>query len=92
MTTVIKRNGNKEPFDPGKVRRAIEKAAVDAGLALQRRKEVIEEVAEKTIKAVREKGEIGTSALREQILKQLDIVERRVSDAWRRFDQRYKRR
>lgn len=92
MTTVIKRDGSKEPFDPDKVRRAVEKAAVDAGLALQRRKEVIEKVTEKTIRAVRKKGEIATSALREQILEHLDAVERRVSDAWRRFDQRYKER
>lgn len=92
MPTVIKRDGNKELFDPGKVRRSIEKAAIDAGLELKRRKDIIEKVAKGAIRSAKEKGEITTGALREQILKQLDTVEQRVSDAWRRFDGKYKKR
>lgn len=90
MATVIKRNGNSEAFDPNKIRGAIEKATIGAGLALQRRKEIIDKVAEKTITAAGEKGEITTNALREQILEQLETVERSVFDSWRRFDKRYK--
>ncbi len=85
--TVIKRDGSKEPFDAGKVRRAIEDAAREAGLEDARVGEVAEQVAGAALQLAESKEEITTSELRDKILSELDSVEPSVSEGWRKYDE-----
>lgn len=84
---VIKRDGSKEPFDPEKIRKSIEAAANEAGLAGERKGEVISQVAAATIDMADQKDEIATSEIKDKILSELDRIEPSVSAAWRKHEQ-----
>jgi transcriptional regulator NrdR family protein len=90
LADVIKRSGKKEMFNPDKMINSIKKAVIDAGMLVEEKKEMIQQVAQKVVKQVEEKGEIATHALRDNILSSLDEADPTVAQAWRRFDQKYK--
>jgi len=81
---VIKRNGAKEPFDEKKVRRSIEMAANEAGLADGRSVMVVGQVVNAALALAASKDEIATSEIRDIILSQLDQVEPSAAAAWRK--------
>ena len=87
---VIKRNGHTEPFNAEKITNSIRKAAVDAGIRIDKKKKMIEGVAKKAIEMAEQKGQVETSALRDKILDELNQSEPKVAEAWRKFDQKYK--
>ncbi len=88
MTAVIKKNGDREPFDQLKMRKSIEKAAVDAHNLIP--ESLVEEVARSVEKKVRAHDTIESSAIRTEILNELEKRERSTAEAWRRFDAKYK--
>ena len=83
---VIKKDGTKEPFDAGKISKAISVAADEAGLEEGRKNEVVEEVTAKVVQMADDKDEIATSEIKENILSELDAVEPSVAVAWRKYD------
>lgn len=87
---VIKRNGHTEPFNAEKITNSIRKAAVDAGIQIDKKKKMIEGIAKKAIEMAEQKGQVETSALRDKILNELNQSEPKVAEAWREFDQKYK--
>jgi len=84
---VTKKDGTKEPFDAGKIKNAIEAAAKDAGLAEERKNEIVGQVSAKVIAMADGKEEITSSEIKESILSELDSVEPSVSAAWRKYDE-----
>ncbi len=84
--TVIRRDGSKEPFDEGKIRRAIEASAREAGLPPERVAAVVNQVANVVLAFAAPKEEISTLDIRGKTLSLLDEMEPSVSAAWRRFD------
>ena len=84
---VIKRDGSRQHFDEGKIRRSIEAAATEAGLAQERVAELVDQVSRVAIDVAGGKEEIATSEIKEKILSELDGVEPSVSEAWRKHDQ-----
>jgi len=86
-TTVIKRDGTKQAFDEGKLRRSVESASTEAGF----NEEKIHEVAGKVLPAVLElassKDEISTLELKQAILSGLDQAEPLVATAWRKHEE-----
>ena len=92
MVEVIKRNGQREDFRAEKITNSIRKAAVDAGVQIDKKRKMIEGVTKKAIEMAEQKGQIETSALRDKILNELGQTEPKVAEAWRKFDQRYKAR
>ena len=84
---VIKRDGSKQSFDEEKIRRSIEVAAQEAGLAQERVAELVDQVSRVAIEFSSGKEEIATSEIKETILSELDRVEPSVSEAWRKHDQ-----
>jgi transcriptional repressor NrdR len=90
MTDVIKRSGNKEEFNPDKIRSSIKKAAIDAGETSEKTFENVKSVAGEVIEESEKKDEIETSEIRKNILNKLDNIEKKVAEAWRRFDKKYK--
>jgi transcriptional regulator NrdR family protein len=84
---VIKKSGEREPFDPMKIENSIRAAATDAGLPTERINELVNRVAKVVIDAVVDKNEVATSEIKKRILAELDEIEPAVADAWRQFDE-----
>lgn len=86
-TQVIKKDGSKQPFDAEKIKRAIEGAAKEAGLADDRISQVATQVSSIVVEQVDAQEEIATSEIKSIILSELDRVEPSVSQAWRTYEQ-----
>lgn len=84
---VIKKDGTKEPFDSGKITRAIESATKEAGISPERMNEVVNQVSGVVLEFAATKEEIATTELKEKILSELDKVEPTVAATWRKYDQ-----
>lgn len=84
---VIKRDGTKQAFDESKLRKSIEMAAREAGLADDRVNAVVGQVAGAALQMATGKEEIATSELRTFILGRLDEVEPAAAAAWRKHDE-----
>ncbi|MFH1192977.1 MAG: ATP cone domain-containing protein [Candidatus Jorgensenbacteria bacterium] len=83
---VIKRDGTNEPFDVGKIRHAIEAAAMGAELSGERVAELVRDVSAVALEYAGSRDETSTTELRDAILKELDDVEPSAADAWRQHD------
>ena len=84
---VIKKDGTKEPFDAGKIKKAITGAASRAGLSEEQINKVVGRVLGVVMGLAGEKEEIATSEIKEKILSELDAFEPSVSEAWRKHEQ-----
>ncbi|OIO80450.1 hypothetical protein AUJ84_03240 [Candidatus Pacearchaeota archaeon CG1_02_32_132] len=87
MGSVIKRDGKKQTFMPGKIRKAVDLSAKDAGLNPGKRKELIRDVAEPVIRHYKNKR-VRASVLRKSLIGRLDRRAKSVSAAWRRHDRK----
>jgi len=90
MGTVIKRGGRKQAFSPGKIRKAIERTAREAGLSASRRKDLLKEVAEPIIALYKNKR-VKSTALRRSILGRLSRRAKSVAAMWVRYEKKKKR-
>ena len=90
MTNVIKRRGNIEAFSPDKIKRSIQKAALDAKYSLKDKEELIDEVSEHVIEKYKGESEVKTEVIREDILREMMVSSPEICEAWRKFDRRYK--
>ena len=86
MTVVIKRNRRRQKFDPQKLRRSIDRACLEAGIAPAKRRALVEKVAREVIAIVDEQGRVRTVVLREWVLFRLDKTAPKVSRCWRDHD------
>ena len=84
---VIKKDGEKEPFDVEKIKKSITVAVSEADLSEERKSEVIEQVSKAAIQLAEEKEEIATSEIKAKILSELDALESSVSESWRKHEQ-----
>lgn len=84
---VIKKDGEKEPFDAKKIEASIRAAASEANLSEERVNKVVEQVSSVAIQLAEEKEEIATAEIKEKILSELDILEPSVSEVWRKHEQ-----
>ncbi len=84
---VIKKDGSKEPFDEGKIKKSIELAIKQVDLPEDRVNELVEQVSRVVLQVAEGKEEIATAELREKILSELDNLEPSVSKGWRKYDQ-----
>jgi len=87
---VTKKDGTKEPFDAGKIRKSIAAATQRTNLSEERKDEVIKQVAAIVIQMAEGREEIATSEIREKILSELDSIEPAISAAWRVYDREKK--
>lgn len=90
MTVVRKRSGDKEPFDVEKLRRSIQKAAIDAGYTLNDVSNDVDKITTKIVDMANQKIEINSDAIRDHVLMELDESNPSLAQAWRRFDEKYK--
>jgi transcriptional regulator NrdR family protein len=90
MTEVIKRNGDRELFDPEKLKNSIEKAIIDAGSKLRTKHVLIDRVASKVVIMTMNNGKIRTDDIRRNILTEMNRMDPSVSSAWRNYDRENK--
>jgi transcriptional regulator NrdR family protein len=86
---VKKRSGNTEPFDPRKIKRSIQKAAIDAGCTIEQMA-IIDKVTAGIVEESGKKDEIDTKTIRNNILNRLEQVGSSIATSWRKFEEKYK--
>lgn len=92
LAGVMKRKGEKEPFNENKIKGSIQKATIDAGYTLEEKKDIINEVFLNINKKLDDEKEISTETIRMCLLTELDKCEPYIAKSVRRFDTRYKSR
>jgi transcriptional regulator NrdR family protein len=92
MAEVIKRDGNKEAFEPNDIKSALTKAFEEGGLSPEENKEKIDDLIKEVTEVAEEKGEMHTERIREMILSKLDDIAPEASEAWRKHDREHKSR
>ncbi len=90
MTIVVKRRGSVENFDPEKVRRSMQKAAVDAGYSLKEKEGLIDEISEHVTEKFKAETEVKSDVICEAVLNEMLVSSPEIVEAWRKFDRRYK--
>jgi transcriptional regulator NrdR family protein len=89
---VIKKNGDREAFSESKIKRAIEAAAKEARIPAERISGIAAEVSGNILKELTGTEEVSTQIIREKILEKLGKTERRVADAWLRYEETKRRK
>lgn len=87
VTFVIKKNGEKVPFDERKVQDSILAAAREAGFDDQKASAVALEVSKMVLDSLVKQDSISTRELKGKIIFQLDAIYPEVSASWRQYDQ-----
>lgn len=85
-TQVVKKDGSKQDFDPGKIRNAVSMAAKEAGISEDKKDEVVEQVVSAVMGIIQGKEEVTSTEIKTKVLMELDNIEPSVSDAWRKYD------
>jgi transcriptional repressor NrdR len=90
MTDVIKRNGQKEPFNEEKVSNSIKKAIKDAGLNVKQKKRLIDKTMKDVNQAVQNKDEISTAKIRNIVINDLEQEwegdQVHIARVWRNYE------
>ena len=90
MTVVIKKRGTVESFDQDKIKRSIQKAAIDAGYSLNEKEDLINEITDHVTEKVKEEKEVKSDVICEAVLNEMLASSPEIVEAWRKFDRRYK--
>lgn len=90
ITSVIKNNGQSEPFDAQKVKQAVQSAAKESGADNDRSEELAEIVTRSIVKTLEGRQDVPTSEIRERALALLDEFEPGAAAAWRAYDEHKK--
>ncbi len=90
MTVVIKKRGTVESFDQDKIKRSIQKAAIDAGYSLNDKEYLINEITDHVTEKLKEEDEVKSDVICEAVLNEMLASSPEIVEAWRKFDRRYK--
>ena len=85
-TEVIKKDGQREPFNPDKIRDAIWAAAQRTDLSDEDKEEIVERVASKVIEMFEDVDIVATTEIRDAILEELDSVSPEIANSWREYE------
>ncbi|WP_048191288.1 ATP cone domain-containing protein [Methanobacterium sp. SMA-27] len=90
MVEVVKKGGGNEPFDGEKIRKSIEKAAIDDDYSLDRIKNIIDKTIKDITEEAEKSGEIDTDAIRDSIFNRFEKNESSIVKSGKNFDTKYK--
>jgi transcriptional repressor NrdR len=90
MVEVVKRDGSKEEFDNAKIKRSIEKAAIDAGYTLEDINSITKEIPEEITEEAKKNGIINTKAIKDSIFNKFEKTDSSLVKSWKKFDKKYK--
>lgn len=89
---VNKRKGFQEEFQSEKLKKSIEKAAIEAGVSENEVFQIVEEISSYVFESVNDLTTVDTESLRSLILSELDKKYPAVAEAWRNYDRTVKGR
>lgn len=89
MTDVIKSNGKREPFRPQKLRKSIESAVTDSGSTVTQQMKAIEHATQDAENLARDRNEISSQELRNEIVNDLESDAPKVAQAWRNYEKQH---
>lgn len=89
MTDVVKRNGKKEPFRAQKLRKSIENAVSDAGFTITDQMKTIEHATQDAENLARNRNEISTKELRNEVVNDLESDAPKVAQTWRNYEKQH---
>jgi transcriptional repressor NrdR len=92
LTSVIKKKGKKEAFNPDKIKGSLQKATIDAGYSVEEKKDILDEVYANINKKIDAEETIDTNTIRMCLLTELDKCEPYIAKSVRKFDSKYKSR
>ncbi len=89
---VKKKDGSVETFDPEKFKRAMLKAAIDAGYTLEGNEDLtlVDIITDDLEKELENGNGIDTATIRKLILNKLERFESSIFESWRKFEEKYK--
>ena len=90
MVEVVKRDGSTETFDSEKIKRSIEKAAIDAGYTLEEVNTITKELIGEIIEEAKKNGRISTNSLKNSIFNKFEKTDSSIVKSWKKFDAKYK--
>jgi transcriptional regulator NrdR family protein len=90
VVEVVKKGGTKEQFDKNKIKRSIEKAAIDADYSLEDIKTITNRIINDISEESEKIGELNTTAIKKSIFNNLEESEPSIIESWKKFDARYK--
>lgn len=90
VVEVVKKGGMKESFNTAKIKRSIEKAAIDAGYNLDEIESTTGQIMNEIADEAKKKGKIDTETIKNRIFSKLEITESSIVESWKKFDKKYK--
>jgi len=84
---VIKKNGERVPFDSEKIKNGIMAAALRAGLSDQEATDITGKVLSSVNMAFEGQEEVATTEIRDKILSELDESQSAVAQSWRKYEE-----
>lgn len=90
LANVFKRKGKIEPYNPDKIKGALERATIHAGYTVEEKEDLINDISNKINKKFEKENEIKSENIRGCLLTELDECEPYIAKSWRDFDKKYK--
>ncbi len=89
---VQKKGGSVEDFDIEKIRRSMQKAAIDASYLLEGNVDLtlVDIAVDELELELKEKDKVESVTIRKRILKKLNDIDSSIVKAWKNFEKRYK--
>ena len=87
---VQKKGGSVENFDPEKIRKSMQKAAIDSGYLLEGNVDLTLVDIDELELELKENDQVESVKIREWILKKLEKIDSSIVKAWKNFEKRYK--
>ena len=89
MKEIIKRGGEKEPFNEKKIKKSIENAVKQAGFNVEEKKSLINDTYTRAIEVATERDQIQARAIRNEILNYLQHEDKEVATAWENYEEKH---
>ena len=89
LKEIIKRNGEKEPFNEEKIKKSIENAVKQAGFSVEEKKSLINDTYTRAVKVARSRDQIQARAIRNEIMNYLQHEDKEVATAWENYEEKH---
>ena len=89
LKEIIKRGGEKEPFNEEKIKKSIENAVKQAGFNVEEKKGLINDTYTRAIEVATERDQIQARAIRNEILNYLQHEDKEVATAWENYEEKH---
>lgn len=83
---VVKKSGEKVPFDGEKIRNSIASAARAVHISEEKINMIADQILRTVGQLMAEQDQVTTNEIKEKVLSELDVLEPAVAGSWRTYD------